>query len=266
MPFLTDITLGQYVATESAIHRLDPRTKLFSAIMLMIVIMMVQQMVAYFIIAIFLGWIIVVSALSPLMILRNIRPFLWLFGLTILLHSLMGYGGDGWQLPGLGLSLSRDGLVTGLMYALRLALFIVVAALLTMTTAPIDMADALEAMLSPLKRFRVPVHELVMMMTLAIRFIPTLMEEADKLRKAQISRGVSFHGPLFRRIRQIVPLLIPLFISVFRRADELAVAMDARCYTGGDGRTSYKTLNMCRFDYFAIAFVIASSLALMIAF
>jgi energy-coupling factor transport system permease protein len=145
----------------------------------------------------------------------------------------------------------------GLIYSVRLVLLIILAALLTLTTSPIELTDALEKMLGPLKRFKVPTHEIVMMLTLSLRFIPTLLEEALRLKNAQMSRGATFDGNLVQRIKSVVPLILPLFISAFRRADDLALAMDSRCYTGGDGRSSFRKLKFKTADYFVLIFMSA---------
>ncbi|MBN2013051.1 energy-coupling factor transporter transmembrane protein EcfT [candidate division KSB1 bacterium] len=256
MPLLSDITLGQYFAADSFVHRLDPRTKLITTFALMIVLMAIHQWVGFVIIGVFLSTILVISQIPIGIILRNLRPFLWLFILTIGIHGLLSQNNDTWTIPYIHLSFSTTGLLQGLIYSLRLASFIFIAALLTLTTSPVEITDALETMLAPLQRFRVPIHEIVMMMTLAMRFIPTLMDEADKLRKAQLSRGVSFNGSIKQRVQHIIPLVIPLFVSVFRRADELALAMDSRCYTGGHGRTRYRALRMKAVDYIVMVGVI----------
>ncbi|OQX86429.1 hypothetical protein B6D60_06350 [candidate division KSB1 bacterium 4484_87] len=156
-----------------------------------------------------------------------------------------------------GWEITRQGLSSGIIYSVRLAEFVLFAALLTLTTSPIEMTDALDRMLAPLKKIGLPTHEFVLMMTLALRFIPILLEEADRIQKAQMSRGATFEGNLIQRIKSVIPLLIPLFISVFRRADDLALAMDARCYVGGKNRTSYKILTMKRMDVIALVFAIS---------
>jgi energy-coupling factor transport system permease protein len=187
------------------------------------------------------------------LLLRNLKPFIWLFLITLFIHLFITENSETVNLPIINLSVNKLGLIAGISYSLRLAVLIILAALLTLTTSPVEMTDALEKLFSPLKKLKIPVHDLIMMMTLSLRFVPTLLMEADKLRKAQISRGVSFQGNIFKKIKNIVPFILPLFLSVFRRADELALAMDARCYTGGEGRTRYKELSFGRNDYLLFA-------------
>ena len=160
-------------------------------------------------------------------------------------------------IPYINLQISKSGLVNGSLYSFRLAILILLAAMLTLTTSPMELTDALDRFFKPLQRFGVSTHEFTMMITLSLRFIPTLIEEADKLQKAQMSRGATFEGNIYQRIKSVIPLILPLFISVFRRADELALAMDARCYIGGKGRTSFNELVFKRNDYFAAVGTIA---------
>lgn len=249
MTMLNDITLGQYFPCDSFIHRLDPRTKIIALFFLMsgLLITFEPYVLLGFVVVILLA--LAVSHLPLTVVLRNIRPFIWLFLLTILVHLFWTRGSVFARLPVFGLSLTWEGLELGLVYSLRLALLIVLAAMLTLSTSPIELTDALEKMLAPLKRLKAPTHEIVMMLTLALRFIPTLLEEAQRLKNAQSSRGASFEGNIVKRIKSIVPLVVPLFIAAFRRADDLAAAMDSRCYTGGDGRTSFKRLQFRGADY-----------------
>ncbi|MDZ7316275.1 MAG: energy-coupling factor transporter transmembrane protein EcfT [candidate division KSB1 bacterium] len=254
MALLSDISLGQYCPRDSFIHRLDPRTKLLSVLFLMTALLFSFRfpvLMAFFAVILAAVW---GSRLPAALVLRNLRPFLWLFLLTIAVHLFWTPGRVIARLPIIQAKISEEGLRTGLFYTIRLALLIVAAALLTLTTSPVELTDGLERLFKPLKRFRVPVHEIVMMLTLALRFIPTLLEEAQRIRNAQMSRGVSFEGSLVQRIRNTLPLILPLFFSAFRRADELAMAMDARCYTGGDGRTSYTRLAFRFADYAVLLF------------
>ena len=252
MPILSDITLGQYYPVDSFVHRLDPRTKLLLTLIGMTGLLIAHQFLGLCFVA---GLILIgirSSHLPVAMVLRNLRSFLWLFVLTFFIHLLFSEGVAIIRIPYVNIDVSSQGILNGFSYSLRLALLITFATLLTLTTSPIEITDALEVMLGPLKRVGVPAHELTMMMTLSLRFIPTLIAEADKLRKAQVSRGVSFHGNIMRRVKNIIPLILPLFISVFRRADELALAMDSRCYSGGEGRTRYKELSFNKYDYFVL--------------
>lgn len=252
MPILTDITLGQYYPAESIVHQLDPRTKLFVTLIFMTIMLIFGHPLVLLVLASGLFLIIKNSKVPAALILKNLKPFLWLFILTIVVHVIFSDRSQSLRVPGIPLYISRQGLLNGLTYSLRLGLLILFAAILTLTTSPIEITDALEKLLTPLRRIGLPVHDITMMITLSLRFIPTLILEADKLRKAQISRGVNFTGNLFRRVNSVIPLLLPLFMSVFRRADELALAMDARCYTGGDDRTRYKNLEFQSTDHIVL--------------
>ncbi len=262
MPFLTDITFGQYFPVDSFVHRLDPRTKLFVILIGMTFLLIASEIIGLASATVFILISIKVSRLPASIVFRNLRPFIWLFLLTVLIHVLFSEGQPIMRIPYIDLNITKDGLINGFIYSLRLALLIVFASLLTLTTSPIEITDALETILSPLKRIGVPTHELTMMMTLSLRFIPTLIQEADKLKKAQISRGVSFQGNIIKRIKSVIPLILPLFMSVFRRADDLALAMDARCYIGGNGRTRYKQLAFGINDYL----VLSGALSILVIF
>ena len=190
------------------------------------------------------------------MILNNLRAFRWLLLITFIAHACFTPGSSvaiaGYTLPGL----TQEGLVQGMIFTLRLITIMTIAAILMLTTAPLDVSDGLESLLKPLQRFGLPAHELAMMMVIALRFIPTLVEEAERLQKAQMARGADFTGKPIRRARRMTSLLIPLMLSAFRRAEDLAVAMEARCYRGGLGRTHYRNMAMTRNDYLAISSVI----------
>ncbi|HPG38989.1 MAG TPA: energy-coupling factor transporter transmembrane component T [bacterium] len=246
---MNDITLGQYFPGESFIHRLDPRTKLFSVFMLMTGLLVSNRPLIIGIFLCFLLLMLLLSRIPASLIFGNLRPFVWLFILTIIVHLFWTPGRTLLELPIAGMRITTEGIELGFKYSLRLIVLIILAALLTLTTSPIELTDALEHILKPLKKLRVPTHDIVMMLTLSLRFIPALIEEAQKIKNAQLSRGASFDGHIINRIKSIIPLILPLFISAFRRADELALAMDSRCYTGGDGRTSYKILKYSGFDY-----------------
>lgn len=255
MTFINDISLGQYYPVDSFIHRLDPRTKLIAIMLIMTGLLVSFNLVVLFGFLIFSVFVVVLSRIPLKLVFRNLRPFLWLFLITIGVHIFWTSGKVLATVPIINASITREGLLMGLIYTLRLALLVVFAAILTLSTSPIELTDALEKMLAPLKRFHVPTHEIVMMLTLSLRFIPTLMEEAQRLKNAQISRGATFEGSLLRRMRSIIPLVLPLFVSAFRRADELALAMDSRCYAGGEGRTSFKRLKFSVPDYFVLVFI-----------
>ncbi|MBN1466605.1 energy-coupling factor transporter transmembrane protein EcfT [candidate division KSB1 bacterium] len=264
MALLTDISLGQYYPGNSFVHHLDPRTKLICVLCLMTALLVT---VNPFILLGFAMVTLVFSAISRLplaLVLKNLRPFVWLFALTVLVHLFWTPGRVVATLPVVHAVITDQGLLLGLIYSVRLVVLIILAALLTLTTSPIELTDALEKMLGPLKRFRMPTHEIVMMLTLSLRFIPTLIEEAQRLKNAQVSRGASFDGPLVQRIKSVVPLILPLFISAFRRADDLALAMDSRCYTGGEGRTSFRRLKFKPADYAVLISVMILMVFLML--
>lgn len=263
MAILNDITLGQYFAADSFIHRLDPRTKILVIFASMAAFVFTYSAIRLAIAFIIILAIIKVSRVPLSLVMRNLKPFLWLFLFTILFHLLLSKDDiSSVTIPYINLQISKSGLVNGSLYSFRLAILILLAAMLTLTTSPMELTDALDRFFKPLQRFGVSTHEFTMMITLSLRFIPTLIEEADKLQKAQISRGARFEGNIIQRVKSVIPLILPLFISVFRRADELALAMDARCYVGGKGRTSFKQLVFMRNDYI----VLVGNLVLIVLF
>ena len=242
-----DITLGQYFPGQSIIHRLDPRTKIFAVFVLLILIFSADAPSEYFFLTALILLFAALSKIPPMAIARSIKPLKWIIIFTFLIHL---FSHDGAQLFRLGfLTATLDGLRAGFFISLRLVLMIVASSLLTFTTSPIKLTDATEKLLAPLKKIGVPAHELAMMMTIALRFIPTLFEEADKIIKAQKIRGLDIErGNFINRLKMMVPILVPLFLSAFRRADELAMAMEARCYRGGEGRTHMKSLEFTALD------------------
>lgn len=249
---LRDLTLGQYLPMDSVIHRLDPRTKLCVTLLVMLILMVISDLRVYPIVFLWLSGVVWLADLPFALVLRNVRAFVWLLLITFAAHA--------WFTPGepveadalAWLGITREGLLQGLLFTVRVVAILLVAAVLTLTTAPIELADGLEALLKPFTRIRVPAHELAMIMVIALRFVPTLVEETDRLQKAQMARGADFTGHLARRARKMMSLLIPLMVSAFRRADDLAVAMEARCYQGGTGRTRFRELCLTRDDYAAI--------------
>ena len=260
MNFVRDITLGQFYATESVIHNLDPRTKLLSLLAVMTVLVLTADPFVYLLFTLFLLAVVAVSRVPPGLVLRNLRPFLWLFLITFVLNMFHGEGRILWTVPGAGWQITDLGLQRAGIYTVRIGLLIVFAALFTLTTSPMDITDGLVRLLAPLKRLKVPVQEFALMMTIAIRFIPLLLEEADRIQKAQMARGARFDGNLVQRVRSLIPLVVPLFISAFRKADELALAMEARGYRIGKERTSYAVLEFHTSDYLALALVMGLSI------
>jgi len=237
------IIIGQYLPGDSYVHRLDPRAKMILTILLMVAAFLIKNWVGNLLMVLLLAAAIGVARVPLRLIFRGLRTLLWLVLLTFILHLFFT---PGETLLFLGpFAVSREGLTQGILIGLRLTYVLVLTSVLTLTTSPISLADGLEHLLNPLKAIKVPVHELAMMMSIALRFIPTLAEEADKIFKAQMSRGADFSsGNPWQRARGLVPVLVPLFVSAFRRADELAAAMEARCYRGGQGRTRMKQLHL----------------------
>ena len=248
---LKDITLGQYFPGNTVIHRLDPRTKLLFTILYIVALFSAKGGVAYAVLFLTLCACIAVSKIRPKTILRGMRPILFIIILTAVLNIFYTPGDPIWQWK--FLKITVEGLWAAFFMVLRISFLITCTFMLTYTTSPIMLTDGLEKLLGPLKKVHVPVHELSMMMSIALRFIPTLIEETDKIMSAQKARGADFDtGNLFQKAKALVPLLVPLFISAFRRADELATAMECRCYHGGEGRTRLRQLRFQGSDIAAL--------------
>lgn len=246
------LTIGQFIPGDSLAHRLDPRTKIGIVLVFIVVLFMAHGAVPWIVLTAFAILAIVVSQTPPQMVLRGLKPVVFIIVLTVGLNMFMTRGEPLFRIG--PLVATREGLAFGALMGFRIVLLIAFSSLLTVTTSPIALTDGLEALLKPFTRIGVPAHELAMMMSIALRFIPTLLEEADKIMKAQMARGADFEtGNFLQRARSLVPLLVPLFVSAFRRADELAMAMEARCYRGGQGRTRLKQLKAERRDYLAFA-------------
>ena len=238
---LKDITLGQYFPGNTVIHRLDPRTKLLFTILYIVALFSAKGGAAYAVLFLTLCACIAISKIRPKTILRGMKPILFIIILTAVLNIFYTPGDPIWQWK--FLKITVEGLWAAFFMVLRISFLITCTFMLTYTTSPIMLTDGLEKLLGPLKKVHVPVHELSMMMSIALRFIPTLIEETDKIMSAQKARGADFDtGNLFQKAKALVPLLVPLFISAFRRADELATAMECRCYHGGEGRTRLRQL------------------------
>lgn len=263
MSIMRNVTLGQYFPGNSPMHRLDPRTKLLLAFAYIIVLFVLRSGAAYLVLAAASLWMIAISRIPLKLILRGLRPIMVILSLTLVLHIFTSREGtlliQFWIVR-----IYSGGIRQGVLLAFRLVLLVLSTSLLTLTTSPIALTDGIELLLKPFRRLGVPAHELAMMMTIALRFIPTLIEEAEKIMKAQLARGADFEsGGLIKRAKSLLPLLIPLFISAFRRADELAMAMEARCYRGGDSRTKYKVLRYTSLDAYAgVIFVLISGVAI----
>lgn len=252
---LRDITLGQYYQTESVLHRLDPRVKLGGTIMYILALFLFKNFLGYLVAALFLGLVIKLSNVPFRFMVKGMRGILFLLLITVGFNLFLTPGTavlSIWKL-----TITWEGIYVAVTMAVRLTLLIIGSSVMTLTTTPNNLTDGIEKLLKPLKVIKVPVHELAMMMSIALRFIPILLEETDKIMKAQIARGADFEsGNLFKRAKAMVPLLVPLFISAFRRANDLAMAMEARCYRGGEGRTKMKPLIYERRDYIAYVILI----------
>ncbi len=261
---LRDITLGQYYRTESVIHRLDPRVKIVGTFSFIISLFLVKNFIGYAIAGLFLVICIKLSNVPPKFIFRGMKAIFFLLLITMVFNLFLTPGEaifSFWKFQ-----ITKEGIKLAAMMGIRLVFLITGSSLMTLTTTPNNLTDGLENLLNPLKKIRVPVHEISMMMSIALRFIPILMEETDKIMKAQMARGADFEsGSLIQRAKSLIPLLVPLFISAFRRANDLAMAMEARCYRGGEGRTKMKPLIYKKRD--AIGYlVIVLFVALVIVF
>ena len=248
---LKDVTLGQYFPGDTVVHRLDPRTKLILVVIYIVALFCAKSWVSYALMALFLIVCMCLSRIRLGVIVKGLKPLLFIIVLTGLLNMFYTPGRElvhFWIF-----TITYEGLRNAIFMISRIVMLIFGTFLLTYTTSPIALTDAMELLMSPLKKIKVPVHELSMMMCIALRFIPTLISETDKIISAQKARGADFEsGNLIRRAKALIPILVPLFISAFRRADELAVAMESRCYQGGKGRTRMKQLRMQRRDYIAL--------------
>ena len=238
---LRDITLGQYYQTESVIHKLDPRVKLVGTIAYILSLFLVGNVWGYLLAAVFLAVMIKLSKVPFQFMVKGMKAIVFLLVLTVIFNLFLTPGEalfSIWKL-----TVTKEGLRTAVLMAVRLSFLIIGSSIMTLTTTPNNLTDGMESLMRPLRKLKVPVHEIAMMMSIALRFIPILLEETDKIMKAQIARGADFEsGNIIKKAKSMVPLLVPLFISAFRRANDLAMAMEARCYRGGDGRTKMKPL------------------------
>lgn len=249
---LRDITLGQYYQTESIIHRLDPRVKLAGTLTFIVSLFLFQNYFGYLVAAVFLALVIVLSHVPFKFMIRGMKAIAFLLVITVGFNLFLTPGEPLMTLW--KLTITQEGLKTAFNMALRLVMLIIGSSIMTLTTTPNNLTDGMEKSMKFLKIFHVPVHEVAMMMSIALRFIPILLEETDKIMKAQIARGADFEsGNLVKKAKALVPLLVPLFISAFRRANDLAMAMEARCYRGGEGRTKMKPLVYKKRDWIAYA-------------
>lgn len=260
---LNDITLGQFFPGDSAIHRMDPRMKLILTIVYIVGVFMVSNLLGYLISLLFLYIVVRISGIRFSYLVKGIKPLRFILIFTFVLNLFFAKGET--VLLNLGFfTLTAEALSYATYFALRLVFLVMGTSVLTLTTSPVQLTDGLERLMHPLQRFHFPAHELAMMMTIALRFIPLLLEETDKIQKAQMARGADFEtGNLIARAKAMIPLLVPLFVSSFRRANDLAMAMEARCYRGGDHRTRLRELRYTRLDAYA---VVAMAAFLMVIF
>ncbi|MBE6959299.1 MAG: energy-coupling factor transporter transmembrane protein EcfT [Ruminococcaceae bacterium] len=250
---LKDITLGQFFPGYSAIHRLDPRTKLVMLVVYIVALFLAVNWASYALMLVFLVTCIAISKIPAKAFFRGMKPLIFILVFTGILNLFFTQG-ENLLVEFWVITIYWEGVTRAIFMLLRILMMIMGTFLLTYTTSPISLTDGLESLLSPLKKIKVPVHELSMMMCIALRFIPTLIEETDKIICAQKARGADFEsGKLMQRVKALVPILVPLFVSAFRRADELATAMECRCYQGGDGRTKMKLLRYKLLDFKAYA-------------
>lgn len=251
---IKDITIGQYIPGDSFVHKLDARVKILLSILYIVNLFLINDFIGYIVIFAFVFLAIKISKIKFKYIYKGLKPIFILMMITALFNLFLTRGSGEPLFQWWIIKIYEEGIRTAIFMVLRLIFLIIGTSLLTLTTSPIELTDGIEKLLGPFKKIGVPAHELAMMMTIALRFIPTLMDETDKIMKAQKARGADFEtGSIIKRAKSLIPLLVPLFISSFRRADELAMAMEARCYRGGTGRTRMKILKVTSKDYVATA-------------
>ena len=252
---IKDITLGQYYPGDSAIHRMDPRTKLIGTVVFLVSLFVVKNFTGFLFCALCLAAVVKISGVPFKYMARGLKAVMFLIVFTAILNLFMTPGDPIWKLG--FLKISKEGIYRSAFMAIRLVMLIFGSSLLTLTTKPVAMTDGMERLFSPLAKVGLPAHELAMMMTIALRFIPTLLDETDKIMKAQTARGADFEsGNLIERAKGLIPLLVPLFVSAFRIAGDLAMAMEARCYRGGDGRTRMNGMAFSKLDFLAAVLMV----------
>ncbi len=253
---LKDITIGQFFPGNSFIHKMDPKAKIILTVLYMVILFTAKNILTFAAVIIFSGILVAISKISPKLILKGLKPIIFIIVFTTVLNIFYVKGTPIFpnaEIFGLKITISWEGVITAVLMALRIVILIVTTSLLTYTTSPIALTDGIERLLNPLKAIKVPVHEFSMMMTISLRFIPTLIDETSKIIAAQKSRGSSLEdGGIIKRAKAMIPILVPLFVSAFRRAEELATAMECRCYAGGEGRTRLKQYKMHKRDYISL--------------
>lgn len=261
---MNSMIIGKYVPGSSLIHKMDPRSKLTMIFLFVFIVFFANNALTYSILGLFTLFIVASTKLPPRFLLNGLKPIIWIILFTFILHILVTKEGP--LLFEFGfLSIHEEGVRQGIFISLRFLFLILLTTILTLTTTPIEVTDGMESLLNPFKKIGLPVHELALMMSISLRFIPTLMEETDKIMKAQMARGVDFaSGPVKQRISAIIPLLVPLFISAFKRAEELATAMEARGYQGGEGRTKLRELKWGILDTVILTILIGVGIVLLL--
>lgn len=261
---ISNITFGQYFPADSVIHRMDPRVKLIIALAMIVVVFCIRDVWGYLIFAALLVGTIFASKINFKQVVKGIKP-LWIIIIITFILNVLFYGGKTVIWQWWIITITKESILKAVEIAIRLVLLIEVTSLLTLTTSPMEITYALEILMAPLKKIKFPAHEIAMMMSIAIRFIPTLIEETDKIMKAQTARGADFDsGNILKRAAGLIPLLVPLLISAFERAEELSRAMEARCYNGGENRTRMKMLKLTKLDLYAVAIVVLLSIAMLL--
>jgi energy-coupling factor transport system permease protein len=260
---MKNFALGQYYPADSFIHRLDPRTKIIMALAILVVIFLINTFIGFAVVGAFFFTEVALSKVSFNCVIRTVRPLIFIIAFTFVLNMFFYNGETVWFEWGI-LKCTEEGFIKALFMAIRLLLLIMSTSLMTLTTSPVQLTDGLERLAAPFSKMGAPVHEMAMMMSIALRFIPTLTDETDRIQKAQTARGAEFDtGNIFKKAKNMIPLLVPLFISAFKRADELALAMESRCYHGGEGRTKMKVLVFTKNDVWML--VICAVLCVLLA-
>lgn len=264
MKMLDKLLLGRYLQGDSFIHRLDPRTKFLATFLFIIIVFLANNWLTYFILAIFTMIALLASKIPMSFFWNGVKPLLWVILFTVVLQMVFTIGGDvyvEWAF----IKITSYGVINAIFIFLRFMFIIFISTLMTLTTPPLQIADAMESIMKPLGKIGVPVHEIALMLSIALRFVPTLMDEAQKIMNAQRARGVDFgEGNLFEQMKAIIPILIPLFVSSFNRAEDLATAMEARGYQGGTGRSKYRVLTYGKIDGIAATSLVILTIALVL--
>lgn len=261
---MQNMLFGRYIPGDSWIHKLDPRAKIIGTMLFIVIIFFANNWSTYLVMFLFVMVALYLSKISLNFFLRGVRPLIWLILLTVVLQMFFTTGETVYFSWGI-ITLTKEGIINGIFIFLRFLLIIFMSTLMTLTTMPLSLTDALEYLLNPLKKINVPVHEIALMLSIALRFVPTLMDETEKIMNAQRARGIEFgEGTIIQQMKAIVPLLVPLFISSFSRAEELATAMEARGYRGGEGRTKYRQLIWQKRDTLAMIALTLLTLAVFV--